>query len=339
MGARERRTRLLRLWAKLLLGLAAGVGVVLFVGWAALPLIPLPQSLFADQAPAVELVDRHDQPLRIVRADGSPFSERVSYGEIPLPLVQATLAAEDRRFWRHPGVDWRGTVRAAWQLVANRRVVSGGSTISQQLIKLANPRPRTFPNKLIEALQALRLEQVWDKQHILSEYFNRLEYGNYNTGSPAAARFYFAKPLRDLSVAECALLAGLPQAPSWLNPLKHFSRAQKRQQWVLKSMRQCGYLTEQEFDRAQQEPLRLAKPRRVFEAPHFVDLVLSQQAAILGKSIPGAQGKEEERSLNPIRRVRTTLDLELNRFAEGTLKENISRVAVKNVRNGAICDP
>ncbi len=299
-------------------------------------MIPLPPSLFSDPAPAVELVDRHDQPLRLVRADGSPFSERVAYGEIPLPLVQATLAAEDRRFWSHPGVDWRGTARAALQLVVNRRVVSGGSTISQQLIKLANPRPRTFPNKLIEALQALRLEQVWDKQRILAEYFNRLEYGNYNTGSAAAARFYFAKPPGDLSVAECALLAGLPQAPSRLNPLKHFSRAQKRQQWILQSMRQCGYLTGPEFARARQEPLRLAKPRRVFEAPHFVDLLLSQQAAALGRGVPGGQGEGEERPPHPVRRVRTTLDLELNRFAEGALRENLARVAVKNVHNGAL---
>ena len=172
-----------------------------------------------------------------------PSAGRFEYGEIPQPLVQATLAAEDRRFWRHPGVDWRATGRAAWQWVRHRRVVSGGSTITQQLIKLAQPRPRNLRTKLIEAAQALRLEQVWDKQRILAAYLNRLDYGNFNRGCAAAADFYFGKPLSDLSPAECALLAGLPQAPSRLNPHTHFDRAVKRQQWILGQMRQAGWLT------------------------------------------------------------------------------------------------
>ena len=231
-----------------------------------------------DQAPELEFLDRTGQPLRVVRPGDSAFHRPIEYGEIPQPLIQATLAAEDRRFWRHPGVDWRATARAAWQFALHRHVVSGGSTITQQLIKLAEPRPRSLRTKLIEAVQALRLEQVWDKQRILAAYLNRLDYGNFNRGCAAAADFYFAKPLRDLSPAECALLAGLPQAPTRLNPHAHFERAVKRQQWILGQMRHAGWLTEDQWQRAIQEPLHLAAARRVFEAPHFVDLLLSDDA-------------------------------------------------------------
>jgi membrane carboxypeptidase/penicillin-binding protein PbpC len=251
--------------------------LILLASWLALPLVPLPCALFADHAPGLEFLDRTGKPLRVVRPDGSPFHRPVEYGEIPQPLIQATLAAEDRRFWRHPGVDWRATAWAAWQWVRHRRVVSGGSTITQQLIKLAEPRPRNLRTKLVEAVQALRLEQVWDKQRILAAYLDRLDYGNFNRGCAAAADFYFAKPLRDLSPAECALLAALPQAPSRLNPHTHFERAVKRQQWVLGQMNRAGWLTDAQFQRALRERLNLAAARRTFEAPHFVDLLLSAE--------------------------------------------------------------
>ena len=107
-----------------------GGGLVGLAGWLALPLVPLPSALFADQASELEFLDRAGQPLRAVRHGSSPFRHWVEYGEIPQGLLQATLAAEDRRFWQHPGVDWRASVRAAWQLALHRRVLSGGSTIT-----------------------------------------------------------------------------------------------------------------------------------------------------------------------------------------------------------------
>jgi len=290
--------------------------------WLALSLVPLPENLFSSQPQSIELVDCQGQSLRVVQQDGSPIRQRVTYAQIPPALIQATLAAEDRRFWKHPGVDWKATLRASWQLVRSQRIISGGSTITQQLIKLAHPRPRTFRTKLIEAVSALRLEQVWDKQRILSEYINRVDYGNFNIGGSAAAQFYFAKPLKDLSPAECAFLAGLPQAPTRLNPHEHFSRAQKRQQWILHGMFLCGSLTEGEYSRARTEPLRLASPARTFQAPHFVDLVL-QQVLNLPEFVVSNQ-------------IQTTLNLELNRFAANTLREQLSLLKEKNVHNGAI---
>ena len=128
--------------------------LVLLAAWLSLPLVPLPPALFTELAPELEFLDRTGQPLRVVRPGDSAFHRPIEYGEIPQSLIQATLAAEDRRFWRYPGVDWRATARAAWQFALRRRVVSGGSTITQQLIKLAQPRPRSLRTKLIEAVRS-----------------------------------------------------------------------------------------------------------------------------------------------------------------------------------------
>jgi penicillin-binding protein 1C len=300
----------------------AGVGVTIL--WMLMEpilvsFVPLPPALFTAPPPAVELLDRNGEPLRLTRDGERPFQQFASLSEIPQALVSATLAAEDSRFWSHHGVDWRADFRAAWQLIWHRRIISGASTITQQLIKSSSPRPRTFRSKIIETAQALRLEQVWDKQRILTEYLNRVDYGNYNRGCVAAAQFYFAKPLRDLSTAECALLAGLPQSPARLNPRAHFAAARRRQEWILTRMHKEGWLAEDEFQRALREPLRLARGGRVFEAPHFVDLLLEQGGVAAGNSS-----------------VRTTLDLRVNRFAEETLSRQLDALQAEHAGEGAI---
>ncbi len=219
-------------------------------------------------------------------------------------------------------MDWLASFRACGQLVFHRRIISGGSTITQQLIKLSQPRPRTFATKIIEALQALRLEQVWTKQQILAAYLNRVEYGNFNRGCSVAADFYFHKPLHDLSPAECALLAGLPQAPSRLNPLSHYDRAVKRQRWVLGQMYRHGWLTDEQLSRALAEPLRIDPRQRVFECPHFIDLLLASNAAL-------ATGTNHST-------LRTTLDLRLTHFVEERLRERLSPLKPQRVSDGAV---
>jgi penicillin-binding protein 1C len=285
----------------------------------------------------LDFVDRNGHPLRAVPLDNNPFQQPVQYADIPLPLIQATLAAEDRRFWHHAGVDWRASLRAAGQFLLHRRVISGGSTITQQLIKLAQPRPRTLRTKVIEAVQALRLEQIWNKQQILATYLGRLDYGNFNRGCAAAARFYFAKPLRDLSPAECSLLAALPQAPSRLNPHAHFQRALKRQHWILARMHRAGWLADAEFARALAEQLALAAPRRTFEAPHFIDLVLADSGLPPHRhATAGAEIEKRSYDGRPADPIRTTLDLDLNRFAQETLRQHLAHLRAQHVSNGAI---
>ncbi|MEI7730799.1 MAG: penicillin-binding protein 1C [Verrucomicrobiota bacterium] len=294
----------------------AGIGGFSF----ALRLVPLPAALFQPAAPEVELVDRHGVTLRQQFGEHGLLGQRVALGAIAPSLVEATLAAEDKRFWEHSGVDVYALGRAVWGLVKNGHVVSGASTITQQTIKLAQPRPRTVRSKIIESLQALRLEQVWTKEQILAEYLNRLDYGNRRTGIAAAAHYYFNKPPADLSLAESALLAAIPQAPTRLNPYLRFAATRKRQQWILTRMEAEGWLTATTSARAAREPLRLAAPRRVFQAPHFVDLLLQQ--------VP--EGRLRHGTV-----VRTSLDLDLNRLVEKTVQDRLKLLNRQQARNGA----
>ena len=308
LGARPWKLRLLLLTALLTFG-----------AWLGISFVPLPRGITEPPASGLEFLDRHGRTLRELRDGQEQFSRTAAEGEIPTVLMQATLAAEDQRFWSHNGVDWRATLRAAWQLVRNGRIVSGGSSITQQLVKLAAPRPRTFRTKLIEAAQALRLEREWDKPRILAAYLNRLDYGNLRAGSDAAARHYFDKAPADLSAAEAAFLAGLPQAPSRLNPRARFAGAKRRQEWILGRMHALGWLTSEDYTRSLAEPVQLAPPRREFAAPHFVDLLLEREPPDTSRP----------------QRVTTTLDLELNRFVEQTLRSQFARLREQQVGNGA----
>lgn len=292
------------------------------LGWLAIGLVPLPSALFAPAPPPLVLQDRSGQPLRLLRDEAGFVSQGVPLAEVPQSLIDATLAAEDKRFWRHPGIDWRATLRAGFDFVRHRRVVSGASTITQQLLKLADARPRTIPTKLLEAARALHLERVWSKEEILAAYLNRIDYGNFNRGCAAAAEFYFAKPLRLLSVAEAALLAGLPQGPSRLNPHTHREAALARQRWVLERMQANGWLAEAELQRALAEPLQFAPPGRAFRAPHFVDFLVQQEQA--QPTLPGSGA------------ARTTLDLEVQEVAEETLRRQLALVGDRGAHEGAV---
>ena len=170
-----------------------GALLMLALAPLALRLVPLPAALLAPAPASPEILDREGRTLREITCDEARFAHPLAFDGLPTSIVQATIAAEDKRFWRHGGVDWIGTARAACDLVRRGRVISGGSTITQQLIKLAEPRPRTFQTKLIEAVTAMRLEQEWDKRRILAEYLNRLDYGNGRSGCASAAQVYFGK--------------------------------------------------------------------------------------------------------------------------------------------------
>jgi penicillin-binding protein 1C len=300
-----------------------GLGLVLLgaAAWVSIRLAPIPSALLAPSLPSPTFTDCNGVPLRELLVDHSRFVRHIPLRDIPQTLVNAAIAAEDKRFRTHHGVDFLATARAAWGMVAQRRVVSGASTITQQLVKMHEPpRHRTPLTKLTESLQALRLEQVWDKNRILDTYLNRLDYGNLRIGCASAAWYYFGKAPADLSIAECAFLAGLPQAPIRMNPYVHFQSAKERQAWVLTRMLRNGFITEAEYHRARVESLRLSSPRRVFQAPHFMDLVLQQ-------ADPTTRVSGE---------IRTTVDLELSRVVEESLRERIERLHSQQAHNGAV---
>jgi penicillin-binding protein 1C len=303
---------------KLRWGLTLGLPALCLASPLLLRFVPLPESL--DQAPAsgVRFTDRNGTVLRESFVDGWRFITPTSIDQLPPHLLAATICAEDKRFWSHHGIDPLAILRATGDAVRRRQFVSGASTISQQLIKIAQPRPRHLWVKLVEAVQAVRLEQVWSKRQILEAYLDRLDYGNSRIGIAAAAEYYFGKPPNDLSLAESAFLAGLPQSPSRLNPRRHPGRAMERQRRVLERMARAGQIGAEDRERARAERIRFAFHSPNFDAPHFVDLV------------------RQERSLGGKTEVRTTLDLPLTKFCARSLRHHLEKLRNENVRNGAL---
>ena len=280
----------------------------------ALRITPFPAALESEPPMSTEFVDRHGKPLRTLLAEERRFARRCALAEVSPNVIAATLSAEDQRFRAHFGVDLFATARAI-----RSGGKSGASTITQQVVKLAQPGPRTLSRKVAEMWLALRVERSWSKDRILAEYLNRLDYGNLQTGIASASRYYFDKPPSDLSAAEAAFLAAIPKAPTRLNPHANFAGAQERQRWILRRMNSDGRLDDAAFARAVNEPIRMRSREREFAAPHFVDLLLMRRGLV-----PPHGGE-----------IRTTLDLDLNRFAERALTENVRRIADKHVSGGA----
>ena len=277
---------------------------------------PLPAALLQAPVQSISLVDRHGAPLREARV-AEHFSRELTIADVPRHVIDAVLAAEDKRFYSHRGVDWLATARAIANGATRGHVTSGASTITQQLIKISERRPRTLLTKLKETAAALRLEQIWTKDQILCAYLNRVDFGNLNIGLASAADYYFGKPVGDLSDAEAAFLAGIPRNPRKLNPHAAFDAAQKRQQTVLRRMQENGSLSAEQCQIARAESLQLRAPRRLFRAPHFTDLVLQQQLDVRAPEI------------------RTTLDLSLNEQLDRILRERLAQLREHNVHNGA----
>lgn len=191
-------------------------------------------------------------------------------------VVKATVAAEDKRFWQHGGVDPLAAARALRQNLTNGRRVSGASTITMQCVRLIWPRPRTYVSKCIEAFRAVQLERIATKDEIIELYLNVAPYGGNVVGIGAAARRYFGKGAADLSLAEAALLAGIPQRPARFNPRKHLGRALARRDFVLARMQALGLATEGQINATEHEPVVLCPATSRTEAPSFADYVIAR---------------------------------------------------------------
>ena len=284
--------------------------------------IPFPQkALQPASIVSLRILDRNGNLLREVLSDKEGRSQWVSLQEISKDVISATLAAEDSRFYEHSGIDIRAILRAIIQNIEARKVISGGSTLTQQVVKNIYHFPRNWFWKIVEMWHALRLEISLSKDEIITQYLNRIPYGNQTFGINAASRFYFDKPPSHLSLAEAAFLAGLPRGPSIYNPHRHYPLAQKRQQEVLQRMLNKGMITQEEYRRAFKEPLNLVAPEISFRAPHFCDFVLSRISL-----------KEREN----ISSIRTTLDYQLQKDVEILLKNYVQSLKKWEVTNAAV---
>jgi penicillin-binding protein 1C len=300
-------------------------GAALLLGWLGVEIAsrctPLLPSLNTSPPQSVEFVDRRGRPLRRVLQDQRVYRSRCTLSDISPNAIAATLSAEDKRFREHSGIDFLAAGRALAQFLTTGVTHSGASTITEQLVKLAEHRePRTISAKLAEVWSALCVERRWSKDHILEEYLNRLDYGDLQVGLASASWDYFEKPPSDLSVAEAAFLAAIPQAPSRLDPFKHFSATSARQHWVLGRMRANGYLDHLTYARALSEPLRLRQRNRDFETPFLVDLLLERRG-----TLPSEGGI-----------VHTTVDLSLNRWIDRVIARQLHALADKNVSAAAV---
>jgi penicillin-binding protein 1C len=290
-------------------------------GWYVLPFcVSPPPGLLENPDASPVVVDRHGLVISHVALPDASRCAPVSLAEFPPDLLACTLAAEDKRFYSHGGVDFLATARAARDLLIKRRIVSGASTITQQLVKISSPPAKRTPlTKIREVLAARRLEMTWSKERILTAYLNRLDYGNLRVGAAEAARFHFQKPLGDLSLAECAMLAGIPQAPSRLNPLRRPERAIVRRNVVLQRLAAAGKADPARIATALAEPLSLRPLKESQPAPWLASLNLPPPDPA-----------------NPRREIRTTLDLPLQRELETVVREETSKLKAANLRHAAV---
>ncbi|MFQ5894387.1 MAG: penicillin-binding protein 1A [Nitrospinota bacterium] len=279
---------------------------------------------YARGLPEVESLENYRPSLvtKVFAADGRLLREffvekryLVSLSEVPLHLRQATLAIEDSRFYRHRGVDPVGILRAAWANLRAGEVVQGGSTITQQVAKtlFLNPE-KTLVRKVREAILALRIEGRFSKDRILNLYLNLVYYGHGAYGVEAAARLYFGKSIGALTLAEAALLAGLPRAPARYSPYVSPRRALRRRAQVLRRMRGEGFITPAEEAGARREPLRLAgRDPQPSEAPYAVEHVRRYLEKRYGATLLYRGGL----------RVYTTIDLDAQRAAIRALRRGL----------------
>jgi len=251
------------------------------LGWLFYDLPSTAPEALVLHAPGVRITDRGGQVLYEVQRDQGGSQMSVPLEKIPLALRQATIDTEDSRFYSNPGVDLIGLLRAVWINLGSGETLSGGSTITQQvarnlLLPESERSQRTPRRKLREMLLAWQLAQRYSKNEILALYLNQTYYGGMTYGVETAARTYFGKSLDQLSLAESALLAGLPQAPALYNPYTDTAAARTRRSVVLELMQKNGDIDAGQAKLANDEPIRLAGTPYPLEAPHFVMWVRAQ---------------------------------------------------------------
>jgi len=263
---------------------------------------PLPAPLREPLARelSVQMLDRDGRLIREVRSRDGKLSSHVALGELSPKVVPALLAAEDARFYHHPGVDPVAIVRAFGQAVWHRKLVSGASTITQQLARAVVPRPRTLAGKWHELVVALRIEASLSKAQILSEYLNRIEFGPNLRGIDAASRFYLDKPAAALDLAEAAALVSIPRGPTLYDPARGTAHVLARRNRVLERMLAQRLASPEAIAEAQAEPLRLQRALAEGGTEHLV------QGLIGGALAPELKGER-------LQRLVTTIDSGLER--------------------------
>jgi len=316
----------------LLLGVLALSGSVITYFWIASQLPPA-EALRARSVKfaTTQILDKEGNLLwEIIDPTGGRRTS-VTLDQISPQLINATIATEDRFFYVNVGVDPIAIGRAVYYNVTEGEIVSGASTITQQLARnvLLSQEERTqqtLSRKVKEAVLAVEINRRYTKDQILEIYLNQIYYGNLAYGIEAAAQTYFGKPAKDLTLPEASLLAGLPQSPAVHDPYSNPDGAKKRQSDVLRLMVEAGYISRAEAETARLSDLTLQELRSAFAAPHFVTYVRQELETIVPPEYIYQAGL----------RVHTTLDPRLQAIAEEEVRQQVNALAGRNVSNGAL---
>ncbi len=257
------------------------------------------------------IVDRNNKIFGQIYVENR---ETVSYDQLPPNLVNAIIATEDNKFYQHHGYDLLGIVRAALKNTAAGHVRQGGSTVTQQLARNSfELKGKTFRRKLLEMFVASRIENNFSKQKIMELYLNRIYFGGGLYGAEAAARGYFDKAARDMSLAECATLAGLVKSPNKLSPWSDRAASREARNFVLSRMRELGFISEDQLASAQSEDLMIGNRQNARGQNYAIDYIRQQVIAAVGW----------DRAMSDGFRIRTTVDSELQNVAEKSLRAHL----------------
>jgi penicillin-binding protein 1C len=296
------------------------LGVVAFV--AAVRWWPYPDELRASPAPSTLVRDRTGEPLGEFAAPDGQWRMPLAEHDLNPHLLDAVVAVEDARFFDHAGVDWRAGLAAAWQNVSSLRIRRGASTLTMQLHRLRDPRPRSLWAKVEQTIRAKQIDRDTPKREILVEYLNRAPFGGNLVGAGAASWRYLGKPCSNLSLGECALLAGLPQSPNRYRPDRFVERATRRRDIVLDHMLACGMITAAEHDQARAEPPRAAwhsLPQDAHDDGSLPTLLT------IGGSHAGEHGV-----------VTASLDARVQRQVAAAAREHLNRLSASGVSSAAV---
>lgn len=287
--------------------------------------LPSPRKLSSGDYPvSTQIFDRNGQLLYEVYAD--EHRTPVELEALPAYVPQATIAIEDKDFYHHFGFSFQGIARALKNIVFENKL-QGGSTITQQLVKTALLTPeRTLIRKIREGVLTIGTEIIYTKNDILEMYLNHVPYGGTAYGVEAAAQKFFGKSAKDLTLAEAALLAGLPQAPSRYSPFINPEQAKARQHEVLRRMVEDKYITQAEAEAATSQSLAYIASATNIRAPHFVMYVKNLLEEKFGLQMVERGGL----------RVRTTLDLDLQNYAQASVAAEIDSLEKYKISNGAV---
>lgn len=310
----------MRPWFYVPIGLIAALVVVLTVYIS---------SLVADlkaQAKAFDLnnLEQMESASVILDRNGKIFGqiyvenrETVPYDQLPPNLVNAVVAVEDSKFYQHHGYDLLGIIRAALKNLTAGHVRQGASTITQQLARNSfSLKQKTFRRKLIEIFLAQRIEDNFSKQKILELYLNRIYFGGGLYGAEAAARGYFGKPAREMSLAECATLAGLIKSPNRLSPWTDRATSREARDYALDRMRELGFISREQYANGRAQEIVVGSRQNAQGQTYAVDYIRQQVIAAVGW----------DRAINEGYRIHTTIDVDLQKVAEDSLRTNLERI-------------